>query len=164
VVLISETHGDSNRCTPNMGKPNQHVTRFPHSVYVWPSIICISRGPYIATFRTDPIDLDRSHYSRERGLLTTSPARRLTNPRVPTQFLSPYNHWSSMLKPSFYWRQAIRLTEPITPACDQYVQYLLTGANPSVLNWHRRGLQPWRCHIFTSHSPPFSTDGPPLST
>jgi hypothetical protein len=37
--------------------------------------------------------------------------------------------------------------------------------NPSVvLNQHRRGLQPWRCHLPTSHSPPFSTDGPSLST
>jgi hypothetical protein len=23
---------------------------------------------------------------------------------------------------------------PITPACDQYVQYLFTGVNPSILN------------------------------
>jgi hypothetical protein len=32
-----------------------------------------------------------------------------------------------------------RFTGPITPACDQYVQYLLTGTNSSVLNRHRRG-------------------------
>jgi hypothetical protein len=60
--------------------------------------------------------------------------------------------------------QATRFTWPISPACDQYVQYLLAGANPSILNWHRRGLQPWRCRLATSHSPTFPTDGPPLST
>jgi hypothetical protein len=27
-----------------------------------------------------------------------------------------------------------RFTRPISPASDQYIQYLLTGANPSVLN------------------------------
>jgi hypothetical protein len=27
-----------------------------------------------------------------------------------------------------------QLTRPITPACDRYIQYLLVGANPSVLN------------------------------
>jgi hypothetical protein len=38
--------------------------------------------------------------------------------------------------------QLHQLTGPITPACDRYVQYLLTGTNPSVLNRHRWGLQP----------------------
>jgi hypothetical protein len=36
--------------------------------------------------------------------------------------------------------QLHQLTGPITLACDRYVQYLLAGANPSVLNRHRRGL------------------------
>jgi hypothetical protein len=55
--------------------------------------------------------------------------------------------------------QLHHLTGPITPACDQYVQYLLTGANPSVLNRYRRGLQPWRCRLSTNYSPTFPTDG-----
>jgi hypothetical protein len=38
--------------------------------------------------------------------------------------------------------QLHQLTGPITPACDRYVQYLLAGANPSVLNRHQRGLHP----------------------
>jgi hypothetical protein len=46
---------------------------------------------------------------------------------------------------------------------DQYVQYLFAGVNPSVLNRHKRGLHPWRDWFSTSLSPPFSTDGPPLS-
>jgi hypothetical protein len=59
---------------------------------------------------------------------------------------------------------ATRLTWSILPACDQYIQYLLTGANPSVLNRHRRGLQPWMCRLTTLHSLTFPTDSPPLST
>jgi hypothetical protein len=37
------------------------------------------------------------------------------------------------------------------------------GVSTSVLNWHKQGLQPWRCQLATSHSPPFLTNGPPLS-
>jgi hypothetical protein len=41
---------------------------------------------------------------------------------------------------------------------------LVHGVNPSVLNRHRRGLQPWRCRLTTSHSPMFPIDDPPLSS
>jgi hypothetical protein len=54
--------------------------------------------------------------------------------------------------------QATRLTGLISPACNQYVQYLLTGANPSIINQHRRKLQPWRCRLATYYSPTFPTD------
>jgi hypothetical protein len=36
--------------------------------------------------------------------------------------------------------QLLQLTRPITPACDWYIQYLLTGANPLVVNQLRWGL------------------------
>jgi hypothetical protein len=38
--------------------------------------------------------------------------------------------------------QLHQLNGPITPVCDQYVQYLLAGVNPSILNRRRRGLKP----------------------
>jgi hypothetical protein len=47
------------------------------------------------------------------------------------------------------WQPTTRLTGPISPACDRYVQYLLAGANRTVLNQHRWGLQPWRCRLAT---------------
>jgi hypothetical protein len=56
-LLISESRGDSNRCTPYRGKPDQHTTCFPRSVHIWSKTIRISRGPHIATLRqiwTDP--------------------------------------------------------------------------------------------------------------
>jgi hypothetical protein len=50
-------------------------------------------------------------------------------------------------------------TGPITPSCDWYIQYLLTGANSLVLNRHRWELQPWRCRLSTYHSLTFPTSG-----
>jgi hypothetical protein len=40
---------------------------------------------------------------------------------------------------------------------------LAHGGQPIVLNWHKRGLQPWRYRLSTSNSPHFPTDCPPLS-
>jgi hypothetical protein len=138
-LLISESHSDSNRCTPYRGNPDQHDTRFPRSVRVWSKTIRISRGPHITTLREMPTDLDRSYCSWEKGLSTQSIARRLTDPRVCTQFLSWASQWSRGHKPSSCRWPTTRLIEPISPACDRYVQYLLAGANPSILNRHRLG-------------------------
>jgi hypothetical protein len=122
-LLISESHGDSNWCTPCRGKPDQQATRFPHSICISSKTICISHGPHIATLRETPIDLDRSHCSWEKGLPTQSTAHRLTNPWVHTQFLFRTNQWSRGCKPSSRRWPTTRLTGPISPACDQYVQY-----------------------------------------
>jgi hypothetical protein len=59
---------------------------------------------------------------------------------------------------------ATRFIRPITPTCDQDIQYLLTRVNLSVLNQHRQGLQLLRCWLSRTLSLPFPTDGPPLST
>jgi hypothetical protein len=138
-LLISESRGGSNWCTPCRGKPDQHATRFPRSVRVWSKIIHISRGPHKATICKTSTNLDISHCSREKGLPTQSIACWLTDPRVHTQFLSQANQWSRWRKSSSCRRPPTRLTGSISPTCDRYVQYLLTGANPSVLNWHRQG-------------------------
>jgi hypothetical protein len=60
--------------------------------------------------------------------------------------------------------QVHRLTGPISPVCDWYVQYLLTGTNPSVHNRHRRGLPQRNLRIARALSPPFPSEcstGPP---
>jgi hypothetical protein len=49
---------------------------------------------------TDPIAPEK------KGSLTTSPVHRLTDPWVPTQFLSPHSHWSSRLKTNICWGHA----------------------------------------------------------
>jgi hypothetical protein len=99
------------------------------------------------------------HYPREEGLLTQSIARRPSDPRVHTHLLSHNNQWGNGEKTSFCWQPATRLTGLISPSCDRYVQYLLVGANPSVLNWHRRGAT---ALLSTYHSPTFLTDGLPF--
>jgi hypothetical protein len=106
---------------------------------------------------TDPLFLRR----RAR---TQPTAHWLTSLWVCTQLLSQNIQWSSGEKPSFRWRQATRFTGPISLACDRYVQYILAGTNPSVLNQHLWGPQPWSCWLSISHSPTFPTDDPPLST
>jgi hypothetical protein len=136
------------------GKPDQHATRIPYSVHIWFHTIRISRGQHIATFHVVVNIFEQIHCPREEGLLTQPPARRLTGPWVHTQLLSHNNQWGSGEKTRFFWQPTTRLIGFISPACDQYVQYLLTGGNPSVLNWHRWGLQPWRCRLSTSHSRP----------
>jgi hypothetical protein len=156
-LFISESHDNSNHCTPYSGKPDQHVTCFPRSVRVWSKTTRISRGSHIATSHTVVNKFERVHCLREEGLPTRSIARRLTNLRVRTQLLSHNSQWSSGEKAIFYWHSTTRLIGPISPACDRYVQYLLAGANPSVLNRHRWGLQPWRCRLATYHSSTFPT-------
>jgi hypothetical protein len=146
-VTHIESHGDSNRCTPCRGKPDQHATRFPCSVCVWSITIRISHGPHIATFHTVVNRFEQIHCTREEGLLTQSTAQQ------------PKSHGK---KSSSCWQPITRLTGPISPACDRYVQYLLARANRTVLNRHRRGLQPWRCWLATHLLPDLPIQLSPL--
>jgi hypothetical protein len=148
-LLIFESHGNSNQCTPCRGKPDQHVIRFPRSVHVYSTTIHISRGPYIATFHAVINRFEQIHCTREEWLPTQSTTHRSSDPWVRTQLLSHNSQWSSGEKSNFYWQPTTRLIGPISPACDRYVQYLLAGANWTVLNRHKRMLQPWRCRLVT---------------
>jgi hypothetical protein len=113
VVLIYESRGDSNRCTPFKGKPDQHVTRFPHSVRVWPSTIRILGGPRIVTFCVAINRFEQIHWPREEGLPTQFTVWWLTDPWVCTQLISHNNQWRSGEKSNFYWWPTTRLTGPI---------------------------------------------------
>jgi hypothetical protein len=140
------------------GENPTYTTRtLPMKLHIHPAYASCGQSLYMATFHESSVDLDGSHCSREKGLPTQSTARQLIDPRVRTQFLSQANQWSSRLKPSLYRWQDTRLSGLISPACDRYVQYLLTGANPLVLNQRRRGLQPWRCRLSTYDCPTFPT-------
>jgi hypothetical protein len=59
----------------------------------------------------------------------------------------PQQPKGSREKSSSGWQPTTRLTGPISPACDRYIQYLFAGANRTVLNRHSRGLQPCRCRL-----------------
>jgi hypothetical protein len=154
---ISQSHDDSNRCTPCRGKSDQHTTYASHAS---------PRTPDVRFRRTVPIRgnlswaidrVEQAHCSWEEGLPTQSTVHRWPIRRsVPSFSPEPANETVGA-KPSIYRQPATRLTGPITPVCDRYVQYLLAGANRTVLNRHRRGLQPWRCRHSTYHSPTFPT-------
>jgi hypothetical protein len=110
--------------SPCMVPDHTYLTRSTHS-----DLSCVNRFVQI-------------HCPWEEGLLTQSTTQRPSNLRVCTQLLSHNNQWGSGEKASFCWQPATRLTGPISPACDHYVQYFLTGVNSSVPNRHRWGLQP----------------------
>jgi hypothetical protein len=63
----------------------------------------------------------------EKRALDTIHSTATADPWVRTRFLSRASHWSSGGKVTLCWRQATSLTGPISPTCDQYVQYLLAG-------------------------------------
>jgi hypothetical protein len=94
-LLISESHDDSNRCTPYRGKPDQHDTYASHTS---PRTlgVCFLRAVLVRGNIPRATDIvEQSHCFREKGLLTQSTACRLTDPQVHTQFLSWANQWSS---------------------------------------------------------------------
>jgi hypothetical protein len=74
------------------------------------------------------------------------------------------SQWGSGEKTIFCWQPATILTGPISPTCDRYVQYLLTGANPSVLNRHRRGATALKALAFQMPLPDLPNRRSPLST
>jgi hypothetical protein len=84
----------------------------------------------------------------------STPADRSVGPYLVSLLSQPMKQGH---KPSSCQWPPTRLTGPISPTCDRYIQYLLAGANPSVLNRHRRWLQPWRCQLTTYYSPTFPT-------
>jgi hypothetical protein len=84
-VLIFNSRGDSNRCTPSRGKPDQHATHFSRSVCICPSTIRISCDPCIATFHESPTDFSGSHYSQEKripGCIPSTPVGRSVGPHL----------------------------------------------------------------------------------
>jgi hypothetical protein len=98
-------------------------------------------GPYIShgTHRQPFASLHKDEtcpYTREKSwrLKTDWPGRRLG---LPHDNLAVGERGFSHVV-----TQVHQFTGPITPTCDRYIQYLFAGANPSVLNRHRRGLQP----------------------
>jgi hypothetical protein len=132
---ISKSHGDSNRCTPCMEKPDQHDTHASHANLRTSGVHFLRVVPIHGNISWVTNRVGQSHCSREKGLLIQSTAYRLTDLRVRIQFLSRANQWSSEERQTSVDNRLLGLS-------GQYVQYLLTGANTSVLNRYKWGLQP----------------------
>jgi hypothetical protein len=161
-LLISESRDDSNRCTPYKRNPDQHDTcashtssRTPGIRFLW--VVPVRDNLLWGTDRFGQISL-LLRKSAPDTIHSTSADRSC----VRTQLLSRASQWSKGHKSSSCRWPTTRFTGPISPACDQYVQYLLMGANPSVLNRHRWRLQSWRCRLAIYPLPGLSNQLSPL--
>jgi hypothetical protein len=160
-LIISESRGDSNRCTPCKGKLDQHGTYAWRTLPAGDPCTCGVRFLHAVPVRDNlsrVIDrVEQAHCSQEEGFHTQSTARRWPiRGSVPSFSPEPANE-AVGAKPIIYRRPATRLIGRIIPVCDRYIQYLLAGANRTVLNRHRWGLQPWRCRLSMYHSLTFPT-------
>jgi hypothetical protein len=66
-LLISESRGDSNRCTPYRGKPDQHATYAFHTSPRTLGVRFCGRSPYVATFCESSTELDRVTAPAKKG-------------------------------------------------------------------------------------------------
>jgi hypothetical protein len=112
VILISESHGDSNRYISYRRKSDQHATHILCSVRVWCQSIRISRGQCIATFCEVINRFVQMHCPREEGLPTQFTTRRPSDPRVHTQLLSHNSQWGSGEKQASIDNQLLGLPGP----------------------------------------------------
>jgi hypothetical protein len=127
-LLISESHGDSNRCTPCRGKPDQYATYASHVSPRMPGVRFLRVFPIRGNLSRVIDRVEQAHCSREEGLPTQSIAHRWPiHGFVPSFSPEPANE-AVGTKPNIYQWPATRLIGPTTPVCDRYVQYLLTGA------------------------------------
>jgi hypothetical protein len=68
-LLISESRGDSNRCTPCRGKPDQHDMYASHTSPRTPSVRFLWAVPVSGNHKS-PIGLDGYYCSQEKVLPT----------------------------------------------------------------------------------------------
>jgi hypothetical protein len=109
------------------------IRTLPTSVHIRLAYASSGQSPYVETFHKSSTDLDRSHCSWEKSSRhnpqhTGWPIRR----SVPSLSPKPTNEVVDLSQTSVD-DKLLGLLVHIT-ACDWYIQYLLTGANPSVLN------------------------------
>jgi hypothetical protein len=133
-LLISESRGDSHRCTPCRGKPDQHDTYASHAS---------PHTPGVRFLRAVPI---RGNLLRSRQQIWTDPLPLITDETVGKSQASVDNRLLGLSDP--YQRHAISTFN----TC-------MWGGNSSVLNRLRQGLQSWRCQLSTYHSLTFPTGG-----
>jgi hypothetical protein len=127
--------------------PTNTPRTLPTPVHARPAYAFYGQSPYVTTIHWLPQSRNRPLHLKE--VLTTKDTLAQPSSWVTSFFLPCDSPGVGERCFSPMVTQLHQLTRPISPACDMYVQYLLAGANPSVLNRHRRGLQPWRCRLAT---------------
>jgi hypothetical protein len=125
------------------GKPDQHVTCIPRSVCVWSQTIRISHGQHTMTFRESPIDLDGSHCSWEKEIPDSIPGMTVD------QFVGPHPVCLLLSTKEVVGLRQASVDSRLLGLPGPYHRYVigmfstcLQGANPSVINRHKQGLQP----------------------
>jgi hypothetical protein len=84
-----------------------HTTcTFLTPIHVRPAYASCRQSTYKANFHANPTELDRFTAPKKKCSRLHLSAR-LSGSWDPPQFLSQYSHWSSALKPSICWKQAI---------------------------------------------------------
>jgi hypothetical protein len=121
-------------------RPTRHV-RFPHQSTYAQRTLPVGSAHTWQPFMSHRQSWTESLLLRKRALdiISSTPADRSAGPYPVSLPSQPMKQWR---KPNTHQQNATRFTGPISPVCDRYVQYLLMGANRTVLNRHRRGLQP----------------------
>jgi hypothetical protein len=94
-LLIFESHGDSDRCTPYRKKSDQHDMYASHTSPHTPGVCFLWAVPVCGNLSRVVNRVRQSHCSREKWFPTQSTTRRLTDLRIRTQFLSWTSQWSS---------------------------------------------------------------------
>jgi hypothetical protein len=161
-LLIFESRGNSNRCIPCRGKPDQHDTYASH---VSP------RTPSVRFLRVVPVrgnllrDNDRFGQippllrKRAPDIINNTSADRSVGP-YPTSLSSQLMKQGGGHKPSSCRRPITRFTRPISPVCDWYIQYLLTGPTHQSLTDTGGDNNHGGVGLPHTHSPTFPTSCP----
>jgi hypothetical protein len=94
-LLISESRGDSNRCTPCRGKPGQRTTYAFHATPHMPSVHFLLAIPVRGNLSWVIDRVEQAHYFWEKGLPTQSsvPADRSVSPYPVSLSSQPMKQW-----------------------------------------------------------------------
>jgi hypothetical protein len=104
-----------------------NMTRTPPTpVHVYHTYASYERSPYVVTFRADTIELDR-FTAPEKKCSRLHLSARLSGRGTRLSFSPNTAIEAARLSQTSIDEQATRLTGLISPAYDQYVQYLFTG-------------------------------------
>jgi hypothetical protein len=120
--------------------PNNTPHMLPTLVHACPTHTFCGQSPYVTTFHWLPRSRNRPLHPEE--VLTIKNRLAQSSSWVTSSFLPCDSPGAGERGFGPMVTQLLQLTGPISPTCDRYVQYLLVGVNPSVLNRHWRGLQP----------------------
>jgi hypothetical protein len=95
-LLISESHDDSNRCTPYRGKPDQHIAYASHASPRMPGVRFLRAVPVHDNFSRVVDRVEQGHCSREKkapDTINSAPADRSVGPYPVSLLSQPIKQW-----------------------------------------------------------------------